>query len=294
MTLLSFAFGAGILATVNPCGFAVLAAFLAFYLGDNSQAAEPGLSRLVDGLVVGGAVSAGFAGVFIAAGLLVAAGLRSLAHVVPWVAVGVGAALVVVGLFLLAGRHVGIGLGDRLRPGSERGWRPMVVFGAGYATASLSCTLGVLLAVVAQATATRNPAQMLAVFAAYGAGSATVLTGLAVAAATAKVGLSRWLRRLLPLAGRLGGVVLVASGAYLLSYWLPAVQTSSGRGRAAIGLPDAASASLSRLLDGHVGLFAALGAAFALAGTAALVRSRREASPAGPPTAGEHHEPERR
>jgi cytochrome c biogenesis protein CcdA len=287
VTLVSFAYGAGILATVNPCGFAVLPAF---HLGDNSQTTRPGLSRLGDGLVVGGAVSAGFAGVFIAAGLLVAAGLRSLAQVVPWVAVAVGAALVVVGLFMLAGRHVGIGFGDRLRPGSERGWRPMVVFGAGYATASLSCTLAVLLAVVAQATATRNPAQMLAVFAAYGAGSGTVLTALAIAAATAKVGLSRWLRRLLPVAGRLGGVVLVASGVYLLSYWLPAVQTSSGRGRAANGLPDAASASLSRLLDGHSALFAVLGAAFALAGTATLVRSRRETSPAGQPPAGGDHE----
>lgn len=274
MTLISFAFGAGILATVNPCGFAVLPAFLAFYIGDGTDPVAPGLGRIGNGLAVGTAVSVGFAGVFITAGLAVALGLRTLAQVVPWAAVAIGAALAVVGVAMIAGRHLGIPVGDRLRPGSTRRWRSMVIFGAGYAAASLSCTLGVLLAVVAQATATRNPAQMFAVLGAYGAGSATILTALAVAAATAKAGLSRWLRHLLPVAGRLGGAVLLASGAYLVAYWLPALGHRSGRGRPPIAAADAASAWASRQLDGHGWLFAILAACLALAVAISALRAR--------------------
>ena len=276
MTLLSFAFGAGILATVNPCGFAMLPAFLAFYLGDE-EGPRPGLGpgRIADGLAVGAAVSAGFAGVFMTAGLIVSAGLRSLVGYVPWVAVVIGAALVAVGLAMVAGRHVGVRLGERFQPGRERNWRRMVAYGAAYAVASLSCTLAVLLAVVAQALATHNPLRMLGVFAAYGAGSSTVLTGLSVSVAVAKGGMARWLQRLLPVAGRVAGAVLVASGAYLVSYWLPALRSGSGRGRAAVGLPDTLSSRLSATLDGHQGLFALLAAVLVVAGAAAASSRRR-------------------
>lgn len=280
MTLVSFAFGAGILATVNPCGFAMLPAFLAFYLGDDDPDMPGGaLARLANGLAVGGAVSAGFVAVFITAGLIVSAGLRSLVGYVPWVAVVIGAALVVLGAAMLAGRHVGISLGERLRPGTDRGWRRMVVFGAAYAIASLSCTLAVLLAVVAQALATHNPVQMLAVFAAYGVGSATVLTALAVSGAVAKAGLARVIRRLLPVAGRIGGAVLVASGAYLVSYWLPALRSGSGRGRAAVGWPDRLSARLTELLDGHTTLFALLATLLVGAGVGVALWARRNSAP---------------
>jgi cytochrome c-type biogenesis protein len=274
VTLVSLAFGAGILATVNPCGFAVLPAFFALYFGDHTIQTPVNAGRLGEGLAVGGAVSLGFAGVFITAGLVVSAGLRSLAGVVPWVAVGVGVTLAVAGIAILAGRHVGVSICAPLRPGAARTGRSMVIFGAGYAAASLSCTLGVLLAVVAQATATHNPLQMLAVLAAYGAGSATVLTALAVGAATARVGLQRGLRQLLPVAGRLGGAVLVASGVYLVVYWWPALGHTTGRGRAPVSLPDAASAWLSRLLDGHTGSFAALSATLAAAAAVTALRAR--------------------
>ena len=54
--------------------------------------------------------------------------------------------MVVAGIAMLAGRNVSLGLGEPFQPGPGRGGRQMVVFGAAYATASLSCTLAVLLA----------------------------------------------------------------------------------------------------------------------------------------------------
>lgn len=118
---------------------------------------------------------------------------------VPWAAVGIGVVLAAFGVALLAGRKLALPASERLRPGEVREFRRMVVFGVGYAVASLSCTIAVLLAVVAQALATANPLAMVGVFAAYAAGAATVLTGLSRSVALAGGGVARALRRTLPL-----------------------------------------------------------------------------------------------
>lgn len=278
MTVVAFAFGAGLLATVNPCGFAMLPAFLSYYVaGDAAQEAEapppPLLARLAQGFAVGAAVSAGFAGLFVAAGLLVAAGLRPLLPYVPWVAVVIGVALVALGLAMLAGRQVGLQLAERLRPGTGRGYRRMVMFGAAYALASLSCTLAVLLAVVAQALATANPVRMLTVFVAYGAGAATVLTALSVSAALAKHAMARGMRRLLPMAGRLGGVLLVLSGGYLIVFWVP-VLTGALPNRQVTSLSGGYATWLAALFESNQQALVVLGAALVLAGSAVALRHR--------------------
>lgn len=126
----------------------------------------------------------------------------------------------------------------------------MVVFGAAYALASLSCTLAVLLAVVAQALATASLVGMLGVFAAYAAGAATVLTGLALSVALAQQALARSIGRLLPLAGRLGGLLLVASGLYLVAYWLPVLRGDRPAG-AVTGLSAGWSGRATAFLDAH-------------------------------------------
>jgi cytochrome c-type biogenesis protein len=266
---LAFAFGAGMLATVNPCGFAMLPAFLAFRVGAEDDASRSTPQRLAQGLRVGLVVSAGFAGVFTVAGLLVALGLRSLVSAVPWVAVVIGAVLVVLGLAMLAGRHVGLTINASGLSGAGAGLGRMAAFGAAYALTSLSCTLAVLLAVVAQALATASLASTLAVFAAYGAGAATVLMLLALSAAMASGALARSVRRLLPVASRLGGAVLTLSGLYLVAYWAPVLAgdrsgtfLTNGGGRL--------SGAVTNLVEGHQSLV--LAAAVAAVATAVAVR----------------------
>ncbi len=218
----AFAFAAGALSTVNPCGFAVLPAFLAYYLGAEAGTAPSSLTaRLARGLGAGAAVSVGFAAVFTVAGLLLAAGLRLIIGAVPWAAVAVGAGLTVLGVLLLAGRKIGITVNANGLAGDGKGARGLMAFGAAYALASLSCTVAVLLAVVGQALAAADVVAVLAVFAAYAAGAASVLVLLTVSAALASGALARVVRRALPFAGRVSGAFLVLSGLYLIAYWVP-------------------------------------------------------------------------
>ncbi|MGH7743630.1 MAG: cytochrome c biogenesis CcdA family protein [Candidatus Dormibacteria bacterium] len=222
--LLALAFGAGLLAPVNPCGFGLLPAMLTTTLDPSTGEPEqrPVATRLAGGLRAGLALTLGFTATFAVIGLGLTAGIRSLITVVPWLAAAVGAVLMLVGLALLAGRH------QPIKPSSPQPdpthtrtgtWR-IVVFGAGYAVASASCTLAVLLAVVAQAAAT-DLVGAVAVFTAYAAGSALLLITLALLAALAGHTLARALQRVARYAGRIAGALLAVSGAYLLLYWLP-------------------------------------------------------------------------
>jgi cytochrome c-type biogenesis protein len=247
---LAFAFGAGLLAPLNPCGFAMLPALLGYYLGEapGDQAAST-FARLGQGFAVGAAVSLGFAGAFAGAALLISVGLRSLMGYVPWAAAVIGLLLVALGLALIGGRTLALRPIERLRPARGRAFGRMTLFGAAYATASLSCTLAILLVVVALALAMSNPAGILSVLAAYAAGAATVLTTVSVSTALARDAVARKLRRVLPYVGRLGGVLLVASGLYLVAYWLPVLTGSSTSPVG--GFSAVISGHLRDLVDAH-------------------------------------------
>lgn len=282
MTRLAFAFGAGLLAPVNPCGFAMLPAFLGYYVSAGEEGRSPSfLGRLTQGFGVGAAVSGGFAGAFILSAALVAAGLRPLVRYVPWAAVAIGVGLVALGVALLAGRHIAVGGGERMRPGELRTYRRMVVFGAAYALASLSCTLAVFLAVVAQALATARWLGMAGVLVAYGVGAATVLTALSVSAAVAKGTLTKTLRRALPAVERLGGGLLVVSGLYLVAYWLP-VLTGSVPGRSVASISQRFSGHVTDLVDANRGFLSALAVVLLAVGVSLAARHRRARRPGGP------------
>ena len=92
---LGFAFAAGVAAAFNPCGFAMLPAYMGLYMGTGD---EHGRQRhlfqdLGKALVVGGAVTAGFIVLFGAAGTLIGVGARSaVAGILPWLGLGIGLA----------------------------------------------------------------------------------------------------------------------------------------------------------------------------------------------------------
>jgi len=140
---------------------------------------------------------------------------------------------------------------------------------------ALVTAAAVLLAVVAQALATANPLSMVAVFAAYGLGAATVLTALSLSAAVSTGGTARRLRRFLPVVTRLGGALLIVSGAYLVVYWWPVL--SGGLPNETLGkITSIPSNRLRTFLDANIGLFGILAAGLVAVGTALVVRTRRE------------------
>jgi cytochrome c-type biogenesis protein len=217
---LSVALVAGGLATVNPCGFPLLPAFLSFYVGAEERRLPRAPSRIAQGLLVGLLVTAGFVGVFAAVGLPITYGAGAVADAVPWAGLAIGVVLAFAGLLALAGGRLSLRIPNPVRVAEERRLSTMLLFGAAYAIASLGCTLPLFLALVGASLGAGGAGESLGVFVAYAVGMATVLMALSLGAALAREGLARGLRRLLPHMSRIAGGLLLVAGGYLIYYWL--------------------------------------------------------------------------
>jgi len=208
------AFTAGMLATVNPCGFAMLPAYLGFFLGveGGGDDARASLSRA---LAVGLSVSLGFAATFGLIGLVVSNVTTDVYEWAPWLSVVIGVVLVLLGLYLVSGHQLRVALPRLDAGGRSTGVWSMVGYGVSYAVVSLGCTLPLFLVQVAGTFRRESWVSGLAVFGTYGLGFTVLLVSLTVAVALARRSLVAALRRLLPFVQRISGGLLVVAGAYV-------------------------------------------------------------------------------
>ena len=220
---IGFAMAAGIVASVNPCGFFMLPTYVAYQLGTE----EAGFDRLSAGrrtlraLAVGGTATAGFAAVFLAVGLVVAAGAGWIGRVFPFAGLGVGVLMLLFGIYLLIShRYVGILAASRVTVTPKRNIRNAFVFGVGYAIGSLACTLPIFLAVVGTALTAGGFLASFGQFASYALGMGIVIIAVTVGSALFRDAVSKWLRSALPHVHRVGAFFLVGAGGYLIYYWV--------------------------------------------------------------------------
>ena len=220
--LLAVALGAGMLAAVNPCGFALLPAYVSLLLAGSESLSRPAAAWRAGMLSI--AMTSGFAGVFAVFGLVISPVAGQLQRHLPWFTVALGVTLALMGLWLAAGRSLSLpnlrrsGRGRRAARPLSRSFLSMAGFGASYAVASISCTIAPFLAVVVGGFRSGSTVEGFALFLAYAAGMGLVVGTLAVATVFASPttvgrlrGAGRW-------AQRAAGALLAAAGAYVAYY----------------------------------------------------------------------------
>ena len=216
----AYAFTAGMVASVNPCGFAMLPAYLSYFLGMEGQADDRSTAaRLSRALVVSAAVALGFLAVFLSVGIVFNAGLQQVLDYAKWISIVIGIGLMVLGVALLAGYRLPFTTPRLDRGGRTRSVGSMFVFGVSYAVASVGCTLPIFLGVLFGSITRNGLASGVVSFLLYGLGMALVLTALTITLALAEGGLLRILRSAMTWVDRLAGVFLLLAGAYLVYYW---------------------------------------------------------------------------
>jgi cytochrome c biogenesis protein CcdA len=221
----------GMVATVNPCGFAMLPAYLSYFLGLDGDGAAVPQASVAQAVQVAGAVAAGFLAVFALAGASVELTSLPVYENVPWVAIAIGVALFALGVALLFGLELNVRLPKLDRGGRERTAGSMFVFGASYAIASIGCTLPLFLSAVAGTVNRESVLDGLVVFGLYALGMTLVLLALTVAIALARTSLVRFLRRAQQYVGRVSGGLVALAGAYVAYYgWLELRTTRGGTG----------------------------------------------------------------
>lgn len=250
--LAGLAFAAGMIAALNPCGFAMLPAYLALVVNGEQTSRPRAVGRA---LTATAAMAVGFLTVFGLFGLLTVSAASTVQQYAPYLTLVVGVVLVALGLWLLSGRELTALSWNSARLGSR--WTPtarlgsMFGYGVGYAVASLSCTIGPFLAVTGSSLRTGSLLDGVLVYVAYAAGITLVVGVLAVAVALANSALIDRIRRVLPYLNRISGAVLIVVGLYVGYYGLYEIRLFRGGGSAQDPVIGAAG-RIQRALAGWV------------------------------------------
>lgn len=268
----------GMVATVNPCGFAMLPAYLSYFLGLEDREAGVPQTSVAQAVRVACAVAAGFLAVFALAGTVVELTSLPVYENVPWISIVIGLGLLGLGVAMLWGFEPNVRLPRLDRGGRERTVGSMFVFGVSYAIASIGCTLPLFLGAVAGTITNDSVVEGVLVFAVYGLGMTLVLLALTVGIALARTSIVRFLRRAQPYVGRVAGGLVALAGAYVAYYgWLELRLGRSGQ------VPDSNitdvvsgwSADITQWIDRVGSVRIGVTVAVLLAGTVAAVRATR-------------------
>ncbi|MEV6236620.1 cytochrome c biogenesis CcdA family protein [Lentzea sp. NPDC051838] len=269
---------AGMVATVNPCGFAMLPAYLALVVTGSADRTRAQL--LARALGSSALMTLGFVTVFGLFGVVIAPVFASVQRYLPFVTVVIGLTLLVLGALLLAGREITLLVPKPRKGAPNERLGSMFGYGVAYAIASLSCTIGPFLAVAGTSLRGNDIGEGIAAFVAYAAGMGLVVTALAVATALASSAVVTRARNALPYISRIGGALLVLVGLYVTYYGVYELRLFLGNGDAADPVVDAAGTVQSAL----VGWLTTIGPvpplillAVLLAGGLFLIRRRRNA-----------------
>lgn len=266
-------------ATVNPCGFALLPAYLAYYLGmteEDPALAPPRRSGAARAALVGASMTAGFLVVFGTVGLVWSSISSVVAERLPWVTAVMGVLLVGLGLAMLLGFQPSTRLPKLVVAKGDVQVRSMFLFGISYAVASLSCTIPLFVGLLG-ASFENSFASGLAGFIAYGLGMGALVTVLTVAVAFARDGLILKLRRLMPYVTRISGGLLVVAGAVVAWYgWAETRATAPGFARWLQNIQGDVTGWITRVGAIRVGLVSLVLVATAIALGAARSPSRRQ------------------
>lgn len=293
---LALAFSAGMVATVNPCGFALLPAYLSYFLGlepgggaSSTDAADGGsLPRapVVRALAVSAAVTLGFLVVFAVMGFAWSSISGLIGRRLPWFTLAVGVLLVVLGIAMLRGFEPVLRLPKVQMSTDRRQLSSMFLYGVSYAIASLSCTIGVFIGIVSTTLEQESFLTGVSTFAAYGLGMGATLSILTIAVALARSGIVRAFRRVLPHMNTISGVLLIVAGLFVGYYaWVELRELDSGDSSAVVSWARDVQSSLQTWVEDVGGGRLAIGAFVVIAAALAvtwIARSGRSATATDP------------
>lgn len=226
--LLAWSFSAGIAAFFNPCGFAMLPAYVAHYLGQHAdEDSRIRFGIIVNGISLGAVVSGGFLTTFAILGLAAAPLGSAIGDYVHWAGAIIGGLLVILGILMLLG-NTGMSvaaierLADRIsaaghNEGSSRGLKFYYFYGIAYAVASVGCTLPIFM-IVLQSAIQGGVANSVAQFGAYALGMSAMMLVLSVIMVLSKQVIQRAMPVLMQGIRWVGGVIVIGAGGYLVWY----------------------------------------------------------------------------
>ena len=221
-----FAFSAGVVSAVNPCGFAMLPAYLGLYMSTSiyeKDSTHYG-KMILKGLFIGCCVGLGVLSLFLFVGLITGFALNFIRSIMEWVGLFLGVGLITIGIWLMNGGRLYTGLtariGQSIGNPIQISFKGFFLFGVSYGVASLSCTLPIFLSVVGINLNGSSIYDSMMQFALYGAGMGAMILFVTLSMAILKGVMIRYIKLALPYVERIGFFLVVLSGMYIVFYWM--------------------------------------------------------------------------
>ena len=168
--------------------------------------------------VIGGIVCAVGA---ISALILIGVGVSAFGEIIgsqiPRMEPIVGVILVIMGMLMLFGTPLGFRI--KTRAGTRKGYAGLFGFGVLYALASAGCVAPIFGGVVLDAVLSSGFIEGMAIFLSFALGLSLLLIVVTLLVASAKDMMMAKLMRAMPYVGRVGALILIVVGVYLICYY---------------------------------------------------------------------------
>ena len=227
---LAFPLAAGLIAAFNPCGFAMLPAYLSYFLGlesDNDDNREVGI---LNGLKVSLTLSLGFVFVFAIIGILTNTIISeaSVEKQAGYITLGIGITLVLLGVAMVAGYHPVLKI-PRIQMGTSNRELPSIfLFGISYAFVSIGCSAPIFFLTVGGSFSRDGIVNGSAVFISYALGMSIVITVLTIGISIARSSITEKYKSIMKHLNSISGIFLSISGFFLSAYGWWEIQVSRG------------------------------------------------------------------
>ena len=229
-TILSFAFATELVAAFNPCGFAMLPAYLSYFVSLESDEEAHISKNILRGLIVGLTLTVGFVLFFGVVGILASTIISqgAIQSRLSWATFIIGILMVPLGIAMLFGYEPKLLVPRLNKGGTSRQLPSIFLFGVSFAVVSLGCTAPLFFATVVSSFESRNVWEGTLVFLTYGGGMSLIVMILTLATAMARNEVATSMRRVLPYVSKISGGFLVLAGGFLILYGWWEIQVLRG------------------------------------------------------------------
>ena len=227
---LAFPLAAGLIAAFNPCGFAMLPAYLAYFLGHELKSPPDGYQGFLNGVKVSVTLSTGFVFVFALVGILTNTVIaeNSIEERAGYITLPIGIILILLGLAMISGYQPNIKIPGLHIKNFNRQLPSIFLFGVSYAIVSIGCSAPIFFITVGSSFSRDGVINGVAVFITYALGMSIVVTFLTISLALTRTMIAKNMRRILPYLSPISGLLLTGAGFFLASYGWWEIQVSKG------------------------------------------------------------------
>jgi len=214
--LLSFSFLQGIIAFFAPCAIALLPGYISrFVTQQDDEASKLVLAKRA--LLIASLMVLGFLVIYGVAGILIALISQTVKAYMPFIVIGMGGLIVIMGIMMALGKDVALPLHFRLK-GDHNPYLESFLFGIVYGLGALGCLFPLFLLVATSALAAPTLLEGMLYLVAYFVGMSLFMLLFALLAVFSRTFLMRKLRTIMPYITRVSGALIILAGLYIIQY----------------------------------------------------------------------------